>query len=91
MQFTQYNSDSGSRDMPEKRYPNHISLEQMLATAHTKGARLLSKTSYISHTKPGAWYIKGSRTDTDYDTVRLQIEHNVAQNKYPRRMCWLFH
>jgi hypothetical protein len=89
MQFTQYNSDSGSRDMPEKRYSRDLSLEQMLSTAHTKGARLLSKTSYISEAKPGAWYIKGLRSNTNYDAVRLQIEHNVAQNKYPKRMCWL--
>jgi hypothetical protein len=89
MQFTYYKSDSGSRDMPEKRYSRDHTLEEMLIIANEKGARILSKTSYISDAKPGAWYIKGSRTDTDYDVVKAQIETNVAENKHTRRQCWL--
>ena len=91
MQFTYYKSDSGSRDMPEKQYSRNHTLEQMLIIAHEQGARLLTKTSYVSEAKPGAWYTKGSRTHTDYDVVRNQIETNVAQNKYTQRQCWLLY
>lgn len=92
MQFTHYNSDSGQyRDMgPETMYPLEYTFEQALHQAYADGHRFLIKTSYISEAKPGRYYGKGFRTDTNYDTVKTQLENNVAQNKFSKRECWLF-
>jgi hypothetical protein len=89
MEIATYKSDSGSRDLEEKSFSRDIQFIEILKKAIELKAPLISKTSYFSEKKPGAWYIKGYKNNVSYDELKRIIEDNVENNKFPRRMCYL--
>jgi hypothetical protein len=75
-----YNSDSngqqerfdlGKQEKFDKNIPLSIAIERR--------APLISRTSYISEEKPGAWYIN----------IKRRIEENVELGKYSKRICYM--
>ena len=90
MEITEYNSDSGNKDLSnERRYNKNIPFSEILKKARELKAFLIVKTSYINDDKPGAWYIKGYNNDYTYEEIKSRIEENVRNNKYTRRTCYL--
>ena len=88
MEIKSYNTDSGDRDLPEKRYENTYTFKQILDIAYEKKAPLIIKTSYFSEEKQGSWYVKGN-SDTNYEELKDKIERNLNQNFKPNRICYL--
>lgn len=89
MEIATYKSDSGSRDLEEKSFSRDISFIEILKKAIEINAPLISKTSYISPKRPGAWYIKGYKNNISYDELKIIIEENLEKKKFPRRICYL--
>jgi hypothetical protein len=89
MEIATYKSDSGSRDLEEKSFSRDISFIEILKKAIEINAPLISKTSYISPKRPGAWYIKGYKNNISYDELKTIIEENLEKKKFPRRICYL--
>jgi hypothetical protein len=89
MEITTYKSDSGSRDFEEKSFSKDIPFTEILKKAFELKAPLISKTSYFSPQKPGAWYIKGYKNNSSYDEIKTIIEDNVKNNKFQKRICYL--
>lgn len=89
MEITTYKSDSGSRDLEEKSFSRDIPFIDILKQAIELKAPLISKTSYISPKRPGAWYIKGYKNKIPYDELKTIIEENREKKKFPRRICYL--
>ena len=88
--ISMYNSDSGTRDLStEKRYNKNTPFIEILKKANELKAHLIVQTSYISAAKPGAWYIKGYKSEKNYDQIKTTIEENVRLNKYDKRKCYL--
>jgi len=89
MEITRYNSDTGDRDMTEKRYDKDMPFIEILQKAVQLKAPLIVKTSYMNDTHPGAWYIKGHHSNFSYEDIRTMIEQNVQTNTYSKRVCYL--
>jgi hypothetical protein len=89
MEITRYNSDTGNRDMPAKSYNKNMPFIEILQKAVQLKAPLIVKTSYISETRPGAWYIKGHNSDLSSEDIRKMIENNVLIKKHTKRICYL--
>ena len=89
MEIVTYKTDSGSRDLEEKSFSRDISFIEILKKAIELKAPLISKTSYISAKRPGAWYIKGYKNNSSYNELKTIIEDNLEKNKFSRRLCYL--
>ena len=90
MEITEYNSDSGNKDLSnERRYNKNIEFSVILQKARELKAFLIVKTSYINDDKPGAWYIKGYNSNYTYEEIKSQIEENVKNKKHTKRTCYL--
>ena len=89
MEITKYNSDTGNRDMLSESYDKNMPFIEVLQRANNLKAHLIVKTSYISETRPGAWYIKGYGSSVSYDDIKKMIEDNVRTNTHSKRICYL--
>ena len=89
MEITRYNSDTGSRDMREKHYDKNMPFIEILQKAVQLKAPLIVKTSYVNDERPGAWYIKGYRSNFSYEDIRTMIENNIQSNTHSKRVCYL--
>jgi len=88
--ITKFNSDSGNRDLgAEKKLTNDIPFIEILNLAVKLKAKLIVKTSYVNEQKPGAWYIKGYRSNLTNEKISLKINENIKNNKYNKRTCFL--
>jgi hypothetical protein len=89
-----YNSDSNRQherfDLgKQEKFDKIIPLNDILRIAIEMRAPLVSKTSYVSEEKPGAWYIKGWQQKVSYDEIKRRIEENVELGKHTKRICYL--
>ena len=89
MEITRYSSDSGNRDMHEESYDKNMPFIEVLQKAVQLKAPLIVKTSYVNHERPGAWYVKGHRSNLSYEDIRTTIEENVKTNTHSKRVCYL--
>ena len=90
MDIIRYNSDSGSRDLStEKSFSPKLTFMEILQKANDIKAHLISKTNYINDKKPGAWYLKGFNRKFRYEEIKIKIENNLREGKYPKRVCYL--
>jgi len=89
MEITRFNSDSGDRDMVSESYDKNTPFIDILQRANKLKASLIVKTSYISDTRPGAWYIKGHHSNFSYEDIRRMIEQNIETNTHSKRICYL--
>lgn len=91
MEINRYNSDTGNRDLStEKIYTKDTPFLTVLAKAVELKATIIIKTSYVSESRPGAWYIKGyAKGYNNYDEIKTKIEENVRIGKHQRRECYL--
>ena len=89
MEIIKYNSDSGNRDSSsEITYNKDTPFIEILQKASELKATLIVKTSFVNSDRPGAWYIKGYNNCT-YDEIKSQIEENIKNKKYTKRICYL--
>jgi hypothetical protein len=89
-----YNSDSNGQherfDLgKQEKFDKNIPLNDILRIAIERKASLISRTSYISEEKPGAWYIKGWQQKISYNDIKRRIEENVELGKHTKRICYL--
>jgi len=89
-----YNSDSNGQDQrfdlgKQEKFDKNIPFTEILRIAIERRAPLISKTSYVSEEKPGAWYIKGWDQKVAYDEIKQRIEENVELCKHRKRFCYL--
>lgn len=91
MEITKYNSDTGNRDLAtEKIYPKNTPFITVLAKAVELKATTIVKSSYVSESRPGVWYIKGyAAHHNNYDEIKAKIEENLRIGKHSRRECYL--
>ena len=62
---------------------------EILQKAVQLKAPLIVKTSYVNDERPGAWYIKGHRSNFSYDDIRSLILQNMLTNTHSKRVCYL--
>jgi hypothetical protein len=89
MEIVKYNSDTGNRDMREESYDKNMPFIQVLQKAVELKAPLIVKTAYVNDERPGAWYVKGHRSNYSYEDIRTMIEQNVQNNIHSKRVCYL--
>jgi len=89
MEIVRYNSDTGNRDMPAESHDKNMPFIEVLQKAAQLKAHVIVKTSYVSDDRPGAWYIKGHRSNLSYEDIKKMIEENVQTNKHSKRVCYL--
>ena len=88
--YTEYNSDSGNRDLStEKTIPISSSFDDVLNYAIQLGAILVVRTGRVNDKRPGQYYIKGLHHKFSYDEVKERIEKNMKHNKFKTRKCYL--
>jgi hypothetical protein len=89
MEIARYNSDTGDRDMPAESFNKNTPFIEVLQKAVQLKAYLIVKTSYVNDARPGAWYIKGHRSNFSYEDIRTMVEENVKLNIHSKRICYL--
>ena len=97
MEIIHYNTDINNWGECDKfalrggrRYDNSYSYDQMVNIASGFRAPIIIQTSYMSESRPGAWYIKGIKnTDVTYDAIKLRCEENEKNKKWSVRNCYL--
>lgn len=89
MEITRYNSDTGNRDMPAESYDKNMPFIEVLQKAVQLKAHLIVRTSYVNDERPGAWYVKGHRSNLSYEDIKTMVEQNVETNTHSKRVCYL--
>ena len=88
IKVTNYNSDTGSRDLgKEYTMPRDTWYLEVLSEAKRRGALLIIKTSYVSESRPGQWYIKGIKGN--YNSIQETLIENEKNGLHSKRMAYL--
>ena len=90
LSIIQYNTDTGNRDLgTEITISKDTCFSDILKTAIQLNAYLIVKSSYVSESKPGKYYIKGYTDQKTYLEIKELLDKNILDNKFTKRKSWL--